>query len=371
MKSSSFKKPNIVLVLQGGGALGAYHIGAYQAMQEAGFTPDWVSGTSIGAINAAIISGNHPTDQIGRLEELWDGISRPNTWLTSLDGSFPRLSNIVSNMQALMLGQPNFFMPRFANPYLAPAGDPCATSYYDTSPLLGTLVRLVGFDLINSKKTRLSLGATRVETGQVVYFDNTRQPIGPEHVLASGSLPPGFPAVSVDGAMYWDGGCVSNTPLEAILQDQPSGHTVVFMIDLWAAQGAVPRTMDEVLWRQKQIQYASRTAQHIDAVATKLNLMRAMNPKRGDAADRMDIVHITYQPASDQISSSDAEFSRSSIAERRTAGYEDLMAALSQAPWFSTEKPTEICALVHQVRQGDIRTLAPVQPRTTPAVFAA
>lgn len=375
MKNSNFKKPNVVLVLQGGGALGAYHIGAYQAMQDAGFHPDWVSGTSIGAINAAIIAGNDQENRIECLEDLWDSISRPDNWMTSLNGSFRRMSNIFSNMEALALGQPNFFKPRFFNPYLAPAGDPGATSFYDTSPLRGTLVRLANFQRINSRRTRLSLGATKVETGQVVYFDNTRQQIGPEHVMASGSLPPGFPAVSVDGEMYWDGGCVSNTPLEAVLQDQPKGHTVVFMIDLWSCIGDFPKTMDEVLWRQKQIQYASRTSQHIDAVATKLNLMSAVNAqsREGGEPDRMDIVHIIYKPTDDQISASDAEFSRRSIAARREAGYEDLTSALSQAPWHTQDKPRGVCALVHKVEHGDIRTLTPAHQRTTayPAIFAA
>ena len=280
-KKSPVPKPNVVLVLQGGGALGAYHIGAYQALEEAGFRPDWVSGISIGAINAAILVGNEPERRLTRLEELWNAISRPEGWTLPLDGTFHRLANISSNLEALTFGQPNFFTPRFPNPYFAAPGTAGATSFYDTTPLRGTLERLASFDLINAGPTRLSLGATKVVSGEVVFFDNTRQAIGPEHVMASGSLPPGFPAVAVEGELYWDGGCVSNTPLEAVLLDQPAGHTIVFMIDLWAAQGAVPQTMDEVLWRQKQIQYASRTAQHIDAVATKLNLRHALEPAIG------------------------------------------------------------------------------------------
>jgi NTE family protein len=187
--------------------------------------------------------------------------------------------------------------------------------------------------------------------------------------------------MAVDGELYWDGGCVSNTPLEAVLLDQPAGHTIVFMIDLWAAQGAVPRTMDEVLWRQKQIQYASRTAQHIDAVATKLNLRQALHrhavaARSAGAVDpavpsavalqeaRMDIVHITYHPTADQISSSDAEFSRRSIAARRQAGYRDLRRALQEAPWFTQTKPETVCALVHKVQDGEVTTLPTIQPTT-------
>jgi NTE family protein len=382
---SSPKKPKVVLVLQGGGALGAYHIGAYQALEEAGFRPDWVSGISIGAINAAILVGNEPDRRLTRLEELWHAISRPEGWTAPLTGAFHKLANTYSNLEALTLGQPNFFTPRLPNPYLAVPGAAGATSFYDTTPLRGTLERLASFDLVNAGPTRLSLGATKVVSGEVVFFDNTHQAIGPEHVMASGSLPPGFPAMVVDGELYWDGGCVSNTPLESVLLDQPAGHTIVFMIDLWAAQGAVPRTMDEVLWRQKQIQYASRTAQHIDAVATKLNLRRALSQQSaashaaravdpavpGEVAlqdARMDIVHITYQPTADQISSSDAEFSRRSIAARRDAGYQDLKRALREAPWFTRDKPEALCALVHKVEDGEVTTLPATQLTTGGAV---
>jgi NTE family protein len=388
MKSTSMagpRKPKVVLVLQGGGALGAYHIGAYQALEEAGFQPDWVSGISIGAINAAVLVGNEPAQRLARLEELWQAFSRPEGWTLPLDGALHRLANTCSNLGALAFGQPNFFTPRFPNPYLAVPGAAGATSFYDTSPLRGTLERLASFERINAGPTRLSLGATNVVSGEVVFFDNTRRAIGPEHVMASGSLPPGFPATAVDGELYWDGGCVSNTPLEAVLLDPPAGHTVVFMIDLWAAQGAVPRTMDEVLWRQKQIQYASRTAQHIDAVAAKLNLRHALgqqsaasHPARAvDPAvpgavalqdGRMDIVHITYQPTADQISSSDAEFSRRSIAERRDAGYRDLGRALREAPWFTRDKPEAVRALVHKVQDGEVTTLPVAQPTTGGAV---
>jgi NTE family protein len=389
MKSKSMigpsrPKPKVVLVLQGGGALGAYHIGAYQALQEAGFEPDWVSGISIGAINAAILVGNEPAQRLARLEELWQAISRPEGWTVPLTTTLHKLANISSNLEALMLGQPNFFTPRFPNPYFAVPGTAGATSFYDTTPLRATLEQLASFDQINTGPTRLSLGATKVVTGDVVFFDNTHQTIGPEHVMASGSLPPGFPAMAVDGELYWDGGCVSNTPLEAVLLDPPAGHTIVFMIDLWAAQGAVPRTMDEVLWRQKQIQYASRTTQHIDAVATKLNLQRALNRQQAASRPvgvvdpavssevalqdaRMDIVHITYHPSADQIAQSDAEFSRRSITARRHAGYRDLKRALQEAPWFTQAKPETVCALVHKVREGEVTTLPVAQPTTSGA----
>jgi NTE family protein len=375
------QKPVVVLVLQGGGALGAYHIGAYQALEEAGYRPDWVSGISIGAINSAILVGNEPGQRLDRLEELWQEISRDDSWGRLLHGATHKWFNVLSNGEALLFGQPNFFTPRVPSPYLAPAGSPGATSFYDTSPLRATLQRLANFNLINAKTVRISLGATNVTSGNMTFFDNMRQTIGPEHVMASGSLPPGFPAIPIGRELYWDGGCVSNTPLEAVLDDPPATHTIVFMIDLWSAQGKPPRTMDDVLWRQKQIQYASRTAHSIEAVAAKLNLRHAaklLGTKESDDAvavpsvsalvddqqQRIDIVHITYHPAAEQIPQSDAEFSRPSIAERRAAGYRDLKQALATAPWQTTDKPRHISTLVHKVDNGVADT--PVaQPRST------
>ena len=237
-------KPKVVLVLQGGGALGAYHIGCYQALAEAGYQPDWVSGISIGAINAAIIAGNPAERRLERLEQLWADISRPGGWGHLLVGDLRRWFNLGSAMEAITWGQPNFFVPRAPGPLLAAPGTPQATSFYDTGPLRATLLRLTDFDQINRGDVRISLGATRVRTGELVFFDSNRCAIGPEHVMASGALPPGFPAVEVDGELYWDGGCVSNTPLEAVVGDPPAVDTLVFIIDLWSGQGPMPTTMD-------------------------------------------------------------------------------------------------------------------------------
>ena len=365
------RQPSVALVLQGGGALGAYHIGCCEALQEAGFTPDWVSGISIGAINAAVIAGTEPADRIARLEQLWNDISRDDAWGSWLTGGMRRLFNFGSAGEALLLGQPNFFAPRLPSPLVAPPG-PGATSFYDTSPLRATLLRMADFDRINRGPTRLSLGATRVTTGELVFFDNRRDRIGPEHVMASGSLPPGFPAVEVGGELYWDGGCVSNTPLEAVLGDRPERDMLVFMIDLWDAHGAVPRTMDEVLWRQKQIQYASRTRQHIEAVKARLDLEKARHRLRRratagpvDAAvaddaiehvGHVDIVHVTYRPGADQVSQSDAEFSRASIADRRAAGHADMRKALAKAPWSARREDGE-GASVHRVAAAEAEKL--------------
>ncbi|ACL62516.1 patatin-like phospholipase family protein [Methylobacterium nodulans] len=366
-------KPNCVLVLQGGGALGAYHIGAYQALSEGGFEPDWFSGISIGAINAAVLAGNQPADRLAKLEALWHAISWPEVLVPLKQLPLEIWHNNLSNAAALMFGQPAFFTPRPVSPFVAPPGNPSTVSFYDTAPLRETLRDLADFDLINSAKVRLTLGATDVATGDMVFFDNTKEgPFGPEHVMASGSLPPGFPATKVGDRYYWDGGCVSNTPLEAILEDQPKGHTVVFMIDLWGAAGQLPGTINDVFWRAKQIQYASRTWTQVDAVASKVNLRHAVRLLRKqsiaevdkavpddlyiDETRRLDIVHITYQPGKDQIPNSDAEFSRSSIAERRAAGYADMRSALEAQPWKHVEKPAHLAAIVHRVRHGKVMT---------------
>jgi NTE family protein len=370
--------PSVALMLQGGGALGAYHIGAYEALADHNLHPDWVAGISIGAINAAIIAGNPPEKRVERLAELWEAISWPDLPTLALT-PMQILHNMASNAEALMFGQPHFFIPRSVNPYLAPSALPQQVSFYDTAPMLFTLRRFANFSLINSRAIRLSLGATNIATGDLEFFDNHQQPIGAEHVLASGSLPPGFPATLAGGKLYWDGGCVSNTPLDAIVDDPGYPRMVVFLIDLWEAAGPPPTSMNDVLWRAKQIQYASRTAHHVDAVATKINLRHAMRllkeagvPDVAAVPDdpvltarRLDIVHIVYRPDAGQIPASDAEFSRSSIADRRAAGYRDMTTALGAQPWLRQEMPAHLGALVHRVERGKVTTRPEPNLRTT------
>ncbi|WP_410499599.1 patatin-like phospholipase family protein [Chitinibacter sp. S2-10] len=377
--AASKQKPKIALVLQGGGALGAYHIGAYQALHEAGLEPDWFSGISIGAINACVLAGNKPEHRLSQLEALWEDISRDNMTGLYLHGSLRRLYNQFNFMEAVWMGQPNFWTPRFPSPLLFNDVDPQAASFCDTAPMRNTLQRLANFELINATDgsgARLSLGATKVTTGELKFFDNRTTPkckIGPEHVLASGSLPPGFPATEVDGELYWDGGCVSNTPLDAIFQDDSDGHTLVFMVDLWDSHGAAPRNMDEVNWRQKQIQYASRSSENIRSLAARHNHRRVLHQlsqkvdvkavsdhldlaaHNGNA--HFDIVHLIYQPASDQISDSDAEFSRPSILERRNVGYADMKKALAESPWV--KKSPNVGTAVHTVRGQQISSAVP------------
>ncbi|HUB10703.1 MAG TPA: patatin-like phospholipase family protein [Acetobacteraceae bacterium] len=363
-------KPRVALMLQGGGAMGAYQVGAYQALAEHDLHPDWVAGISIGAINSAVIAGNRPEDRVARLTALWEAISWPDVPAPLALTALQTLHNMASNAEALWFGQPNFFTPRPLNPYLRPAAPPQEVSFYDTSPVLATLRRFADFSLINDRKLRLSLGATDIATGNARFFDNHRQRIEPEHVLASCSLPPGFPATLVEGRLYWDGACVSNTPLDAVVDEPGHPHLVVFLIDLWDAAGPPPETMNDVLWRAKQIQYASRTAHHVDAVATKVNLRHAVGllkardlPEVAAVPDdpvlterRLDIVHIIYHPEAGQIPNSDAEFSRSSIAARRAAGYRDMQAAFAAAPWLRVEKPAHLGALVHRVARQAVTT---------------
>jgi len=372
----------IVLVLQGGGALGAYHIGAYQALHESGMEPDWIAGVSIGALNACILAGNSPGDRLARLEEFWSSISRPEyveLW-SSIHGMERRIHNVTSHMEAVLLGQPNFFYPRFPSPQFVPDQEPEDVSFYVSTPMLETLRGLADFDLINTRRTRLSLGATHVKTGTLIFFDNDKQRLTPEHVLASGSLPPGLPGTRIDGELFWDGGCVSNTPLDVIFETPLTGHTIVFMIDLWSALGREPRNLDELRWRQNDILYASRSTHRLVSLAARHNLQHALarlNAKDPDSevavasmsADKtihtaigsgtIDIMHVTYQPNDDEIPDAGSDFSRVSIEARRATGYRDIKRCLEAQPWHTIARPAFAAASVHHYREGKIDTHHP------------
>jgi NTE family protein len=392
VEGESNRNPTCILVLQGGGAMAAYHVGAFQALREHAFEPGWVCGISMGAINGAIIAGNAPDRRLERLEAFWEAISRPSI-ASPFGGVAARTwEHTLSYAGALTLGQPGFFCPRPVNPYLAPPGI-AATSFYDTTPLYATLEEMVAFDRLNQvdadlrwrqaappvqspgnppvgpvnaerQAIRLSVGATNVETGELVFFDThqMRGRFGPEHIVASGSLPPGFPATVIDGTPYWDGGCLSNSPLQAVLGDMPTGHAVVFVIDLWSAAGPAPETMAGVEWRAKQIRYASVTPSHISAMAAKVKLREAQRllaqPGEARRTQRLDIVHIIYHPGEDQIPASDAEFSRASIAERLAAGLRDMRRALAEQPWRRAEQPAHLGCLIHRVTPDGVHTLA-------------
>src|SRR5215470_1413403 len=259
-----------VLVLQGGGALGSYQAGAYLALCRAGFEPEWVAGISIGAVNAAIIAGNDWDKRVDRLKEFWEMVSAPVPWNPVLTGERSRtVFNETSAAIIATFGVPGFFTPRIPPAPLWPQGSPQSQSYYDTSPLKKTLERLVDFDRINDLKCRLSVGAVGITSGNFRYFDNVEfkregKKIGPEHIMASGALPPGFPAVLIDGEYYWDGGIASNTPLDYVLAAETDRDLLIFQVDLFSARGLLPETLLEAAEREKDIRFSSRTRMNTD-----------------------------------------------------------------------------------------------------------
>jgi len=348
----------IALVLQGGGALGAYQVGVFEALDEAGFCPQWFAGTSIGAINAAIMAGNKAPDRLTKLSAFWHAISRPDGWAGDGQGEVMRkLVNQWHASEAVVWGQPGFFRPRAIAPWLVPEGTADAVSYYDCAPLAETLGQVVDPAQINAGRVRLSVGAVDLASGRPRYFDSARDTISLAHIMASGALPPAFPAVEVDGAYYWDGGVVSNTPLDVVLDDEPRVNTLCFMVDLWDAVGPLPANMDDVLEREKDIRYASRSERNIAAYRRSHNLRRAVMAMwdrlpaeaRADPAleqlswlgctTTMQIVHLIYQNTKYETASKDYEFSRASIAEHRAAGYRDARRALDEKPWENPVPP--------------------------------
>jgi NTE family protein len=263
----------VALVLQGGGALGAYQAGVYQAMHEAGLEPDWVTGVSIGAINSAIIAGNPRGRRLRQLRAFWEQITDRKIWPFTPDGDvFRKARNATSSWLTMVQGQPGFFAPRFPNPWMSLTGAQSATSYYDTAPLRETLTELVDFSLINERSTRFSVGAVNVLTGNFVYFDNAVEQIEPEHIMASGALPPALPMVKIGTDHYWDGGIVSNTPLQHLLEQEDNLNTMVFQVDLFSARGVLPRDIEDVMGRHKDIMYSSRTRYNTDVFRRLHNL---------------------------------------------------------------------------------------------------
>ena len=272
----------IALLLQGGGALGAYQAGVCEALAEADLHPDWVAGISIGAINGALIAGNAPETRVETLRAFWEGITAQPWWRSGLPNNSLLIGdaarqwlNQANAAVALVAGAPGFFLPRLPPPWLHPSGTADATSIYDNSSLRVMLERLIDFDRINSGGFRFSVGAVNVRSGNFVYFDTKTHTIAPEHIMASGALPPGFPAVEIEGEHYWDGGLVSNTPLQWVADSRPRLNTLAFQVDLWSARGDLPRTIAEVSTRQKEIQYSSRTRAGTDSFKQVQRLRRA------------------------------------------------------------------------------------------------
>jgi NTE family protein len=344
----------VALVLQGGGALGAYQVGVYKALEEAGFLPDWVCGVSIGAINAALIAGNPPEKRLERLEEFWRRITDRPVWGFNPDGDeWRKLRNAHSTFNTITQGQPGFFKPNPQPAWASPRGGRYATSMYDTAPLRETLLELVDFDLINNGKLRFAVGAVNVVSGNFVYFDNAQRIIVPEHVMASGALPPALPMVRIGTDYFWDGGVVSNTPLQHLLDHDDLPNTLVFQVDLFSARGPLPRDMDDVMERQKEIQYSSRTRYTTDIYKRihrwKSKLAQALSKVPEDQLNdeerrlRKDlstlpyvtILQLIYQQKAYEGHAKDYEFSATSMREHADSGYEDTVRTLRRKDWLS------------------------------------
>jgi NTE family protein len=370
----------IALVLQGGGALGAYQAGVFQALAEAGLEPDWVSGISIGSFNSAIIAGNPPEARVDKLREFWESITQPYVeWPAAaasqrnaaaagaaLAPQLPPFWTFASALvpalkvdtargllnqwaagRVLFNGTPAFFALRPVTPWFWPGGSEWATSYYDTGALRSTLEQLIDFDRINSGSMRLSMGAVNVQTGNFRFFDSKTDRIGPEHVMASGALPPAFAPVEVDGEYYWDGGLVSNTPLRWVVDSRPQQDTLVFQVDLWPSRGELPLNMAQVNTRQKEIIYSSRTR----AASTHFNEMQCvrnslsilLNKLPAELADGPEVemlrsfaerkvwtlIQLIYHAKNYEGDSKDYEFSRLSMVDHWRAGYDDTVRTLA------------------------------------------
>ena len=343
----------VVLVLQGGGALGAYQVGVYQSLHEAGIEPDWMIGTSIGAINASLIAGNEPARRLDALRDFWSRVeNRLPVW--------PGVPDTLSYWSILLGGVSGFFRP---NPAAfwgthVPLGVDHA-GFYSTAPLRETLTELVDFSLINRRQPRLTVGAAHVRTSMMRYFDSRDQPIKIDHILASGALPPAFPAVRIDGELYWDGGIMSNTPTEVIFEDNPRRSSLIFAVHVWNPDGPEPGTIWEVLHRQKDIQYSSRIAGQIAKLkqAHKLRhvitqLARKLPPDVRDneavrelasygCVSRMHIVQLLAPRLDNENHTKDIDFSASGIRMRCEAGYKATVRALNEAAWLGEFDPLE------------------------------
>lgn len=372
----------VALVLQGGGALGSYQCGVYEALHEAALRPNWFAGTSIGAINAAILAGNAPERRIERLRGFWETICEPNgaaapialgvrstlAWLPATH-ALDVWSNALGALGALAFGQSGFFQPRALPPFLFEDGSAKATSFYDVSPLKATLERFVDFDRINHEDgVRLSVGATHVASGNFRYFDSAREPIRAEHIMASGALPPAFPAIEIDGEQYWDGGLVSNTPLDHVLSEQPRRDSLVLQVDLWSAKGELPRSLMDVLERQKEIQFSSRTRFGTDTLARLQALRHALGELlREVPAERLDpklrevlapwtsdcvsnIVHLIYRAKPYEQQFKDYAFGLGTMREHWESGRADMEQTL-EFPEFFLKPSRDIGIATHDVHR--------------------
>lgn len=361
-----------VLVLQGGGALGAYQAGVYQAFHEAGLEPDWVIGTSIGAINATVIVGNAPDMRMAKLRELWKRVEHANFLNASF---FPFFNMALRNGLAISSGISGFFRPNlaaFVSPH-TPLG-PEQAGYYSVEPLKETLRDLADFARINGGPARLTVGACDVQSSEMHYFDSREEPLSLDHVLASGALPPAFPAVRIGKRLYWDGGILSNTPVEAVFGDAKRRSGVVFVVHLWNPHGPEPKTIWQVMNRQKDLQYSSRAATHIER-QRQLHYLRHViaelcrklpqevrcdpeveNLARHGCRTRMHVVRLLAPALDDEDHTKDIDFSAQGIRRRWEAGYRHMQETLERAPWRAPVDPLE--GFVLHESHGDLALLS-------------
>ena len=348
----------VVLVLQGGGALGAYQVGVYEALHHAGVEPDWVIGTSIGAINAALIAGNPIEARMERLNAFWRHVETPAPIPGPLD--WLGIGNLVANMSTVMRGIPAFFEPNPAalRGMRATVGVEQA-SYYSTEPLRRTLGKLVDFGSLEGGTTRLTVGAVNACSGAMRYFDSRDEALSVEHVMASGALPPAFPAVRIDGEPYWDGGIYSNTPIEAVLDDRPRRDSLIFAVNVWHQTAPEPESIWQVMGRQKDIQFASRADSHlarqkqihrlrhvIRQLTKELPASKQSDPVVKELSSwgcgtTMHVAHLLAPRLEGEDHTKDIDFTAAGVKARRAAGYADTMKMIERSPWRTPTDPIE------------------------------
>ena len=359
MKARKKSSPpgQVVLVFQGGGALGAYQAGVFEAIEEAGIEPDWVVGTSIGAINAAIISGNKPALRLERLREFWRRVELPGSPLFPSMGG---LSALTANWNTLLTGVPGFFRPNplaLAGPYARLGVGQAA--WYNTGALRKTLDELIDYPAISDECTRLTVGAVNVSSGRLRYFDSTEESLQVDHIMASGALPPAFPAVRVGDDWYWDGGIYSNTPIEVVFDDNPRRDSLIFAVTLWHISGPAPATLQEVSSRQKDIQFSSRAEHHIEDERKLHHLRHVINhlagylPREALKKDtvqellgwgcrtNMHLVRLFAPRLEGEDQSKDIDFTAHGIKARWRAGYAHTHELLARSPWLQPGDPLE------------------------------
>ena len=362
---------SIALVLQGGGALGAYQAGVFQGLHEGGVEPNWYSGVSIGAVNAAIIAGNRPGNRVDRLRDFWETVTTRRIWNFFPEGDvFRKWQNELSAMTTMWSGLSGFFSPRMVSPWMQFPGASGATSFYDTTALEVTLNRLIDWDVLNGGGQRLSVGAVNVRTGNSRFFDTGSEVVTARHNMASGALPPAFPAIRIENEHYWDAGVVSNTPLQYLLERDDIGDTLAFQVDLYSARGLLPRDMADVLGRQKDIMYSSRTRNNTDAFRQMHNLRLRLRDALGrvpaesltseeqtfltamETVPQINVVHLIYQQKVYESVAKDYEFSVTSMRDHWDAGYRDTCKTLRHREWLASP-PGSDGMTVHDVHRDD------------------